>query len=188
MLSVITSNRPVLKTIHRGGDNYILVHTSEVMRPPRMDAIYHFDVYFQEGQLDPEEEFESYLDSPTLELEFHHTPSIPTALDDIAEELVDWKGVAHDEAIQSNDTEEEIMVACACAYQWNGAAVKYLLGQLRSYHCDLEPLNLFRVLRMPGDDRLADFVRTSLNSKMVYPEDPIQYGYAIHRMIRDHGR
>ena len=182
MINVITSNPLDIKSIHRQNDNFILVHTTKVILPPRSEPGFNFDIYYQDG-FDIHTECEPYEDSPGINLNYIPVAMITEALDGIIEEIVDQEEEGENEAAKSGDTIEENMLAVVCNYKWCHQAVRYMRTELRGYKCEIEPLNLFKELHMPSDMKLAEYVKMTMNSNLVYPEDPIQYGYVIYQIL-----
>lgn len=177
MLYVITSNDVPIRSVHdyTGGYELSLLHQfSSPVMPGKMISSY--DLFMQD-----ETSLEDGLDSSHLiDIEVHESPSIFSSLEEISELL---RAAELSEEEKDEDIRSEIRVVCACKYQWNKEITRQLGSYLGDRDSEIIPINLFTEFHIPSMDRLANTLKTTLNTTFIYPDDPISFGYALYQAL-----
>lgn len=110
---------------------------------------------------------------------------LTTVLDDIAGTIAMYQEY---NLSQDEDKQEELNVIVVCEKQWNKEAVRYLKQALVDRIEDIEDypnvLDLYQYLKITNKDDLANILVQTLNTKFVYPEDPVAFGYAIYETLK----
>jgi hypothetical protein len=185
MIYLLTSNDIQIRNIKSYSENFIisLLHsqTSKFHRTPTQ--IFQYDIFTQDALSPDLEDCES---SDGINFDIHEHPTITSALDEIAQMLMD--GLAKQQA-RSEDLREEITIACCCTYDGNQQIVKHLneiFSDADSNELigkDLVALNLYNQLRVGSKARIAELLRSLLNTEFIYPDDPISFGYALNQVL-----
>ena len=180
---IITSNPVRIRdNIHDYVDNFEIVCIRErpllSMKEDRM--VYQCDVWYQDG-MDIEEE----VSDQEFQFYYHPTDMITTVLDDIAGTIAVYQ---EHNLSQDEDDQEELNVIVVCEKQWNKEAVRYLKRALVDRLEDIEDypnvLDLYQYLKITNKDSLTNILMQTLNTKFVYPDDPVAFGYAIYETLK----
>ena len=46
---------------------------------------------------------------------------------------------------------------------------------------------MYQYFKATNEEKMAQFVKTALQTEFVYPEDPIAYAYSLHRVLGGSG-
>lgn len=187
MLNIVTCNPIRVKNLLDYHQNFILVHTME--SPPvipfaRSSESLTFDVYHDYGM--DLSSLDEYQDTNDTKFNFHEVNGITTGLDMITEKLVQLLGDSEehgDNEDEDEDRPDESMVAVCCGYGWNPQVVRYLSSHMGSIRDVAKPIDLYRILHIPSEEKLKDYLGMSLGSRFIYMDDPVALGYAIYRTI-----
>ena len=110
---------------------------------------------------------------------------LTTVLDDIAGMIAAYQEY---NLSQDEDDQEELNVIVVCEKQWNKEVVRYLNRALADRIEDIEDypnvLDLYQYLKITSKDNLVNILTQTLNTKFVYPDDPIAFGYAIYETLK----
>ncbi|MCM1295005.1 MAG: hypothetical protein NC311_05640 [Muribaculaceae bacterium] len=183
MLHTITCNPIEVKRLTDYHENFIIVHlTDKVLAPLANGATgLYFKVYHQDGM--DVQDYDEYEDTVDMRYEFIPVRSITDAFSRIADDLIDAEDRNDQRAEELGISKDEIMVACVCGKAWNPKAVKYINNDIREDTTDIQVVDMYQTLMIPSEEKMAQFVKTALGSQFVYPEDPIAYAYALHRVL-----
>lgn len=183
MLNVITSNPISVTSLKRYHDNFIICHATErpLVAPMVNGGIgFSFKVYHQDGM--DVEEYDEYTNVPGFKYEFIPVRSITQALDSIVDTIVDDEDKIDQRAGDLNIPKDEIMIVCACGKQWNRLVVQYINKEL-ARDAESQAFDIYRHFRCTQESQLAQIVKNRLDTKFVYPEDPIAYAYALYQAL-----
>ena len=186
MLHVITSNPLKLGSIYRNNDNFIVVHTYTKIIIPRVATSigYGIDIYHQDGM--SLEEFDDYHSDDGIVYDFIPVAAITQALDMISDVITrdeTQRQERNRNLEQDDDPPDESMVAVSCDQSWNKQASRYINQILSSNGIELSAIDLYSTLKIVSQNRLTEYLKKSLGTEFIYPEDPVSYGYAIHRVL-----
>ena len=186
MLHVITSNPLKLGSIHRNNNNFIVVHTYTKIIIPRVATSigYGIDIYHQDGM--SLEEFDDYHSDDGIVYDFIPVAAITQALDMISDVITrdeTQRQERNKNLEQDDDPPDESMVAVSCDQSWNKQASRYINQILSSNGIELSAIDLYSTLKIVSQNRLTEYLKKSLGTEFIYPEDPVSYGYAIHRVL-----
>ena len=186
MLHVITSNPLKLGSIHRNNNNFIVVHTYTKIIIPRVATSigYGIDIYHQDGM--SLEEFDDYHSDDGIVYDFIPVAAITQALDMISDVITrdeTQRQERNRNLEQDDDPPDESMVAVSCDQSWNKQASRYINQILSSNGIELSAIDLYSTLKIVSQNRLTEYLKKSLGTEFIYPEDPVSYGYAIHRVL-----
>lgn len=186
MLHVVTSNPISVKSIHRPVDNFIVAHVFPKLIIPRVATSmgHGITIYHQDGM--SMDEYEDYVNDSDIVYEFVPVNSITDALDriaDVVSEEENRREEADRNRSEDDDVQDESMLAFVCDASWNRSATRYVNERLTDAGVELQAIDLYSTLRIPSREKLADYIKVSLGSSFVYPEDPVAFGYAVHRVL-----
>lgn len=183
MMHTITSNPIDVRRLTDYHDNFVIVHLTDKLMAPLANGGtgLYFKVYHQDGM--ELQEFDEYEDTPEMKFEFIPVTSITEALGKIADDLIESED-RNDAYAEEHDIEkDEIMVACVCGKTWNAKAVKYINKDIADDTSDIKVVDMYQYFKAPTEAKMVQFVKTALGSEFVYPDDPIAYAYALHRVL-----
>lgn len=178
MIHLLTSNLLPIRSIREYNDNFIFCHTRvERMVPVIQPKFrYIFDVYHQDEMV-----FDSdYSDNEDFSFHFIPVSTMTEALDLISDQLMK---IEQSEKSKNEDIRDELTVSICCDYSWSKQVVKYLNSCFADHDSELTCLDLYQYMKIPSVEKMKEFVSSILNTKFVYPEDPISFGYALHQAI-----
>lgn len=183
MLHTITSNPIEVKRLTDYHDNFIIVHLTDKVLLPYANGQtgLYFKVYHQDGM--DVQDYDEYEDTPDMRFEFIPVTSIQEALSKIADDLIESEDLNDAYAEEHDIQKDEIMVACVCGYKWNAQATRFINKNIEEDTTDIRVVNMYQYFRIPSEAKMAQFVKTALGSEFVYPDDPIAYAYALHRVL-----
>ena len=179
MIHVITSSIND-KSIHDEKNDFILVKTE--LRPfiaRWNEEYYQFDLYYKDDmELDSSKE---YTGSNNLQYGFHPVSTVAQALEQIIKDI-------HNYYIRTNIDNEESMTVIACDYNLNRQITNYInsipdTNQNMLFNNEIGCNDIYRTLKLPSKEHLTKYLKSSLNSEFIYPDDPVSYGYAIHKVL-----
>lgn len=174
MIRLITSNIIPIRSIKDYNDNFIIcyLHTSLITphNPPKTKYI--FEIYYQTDMLIDEEETDH-----EMVFNYHPVSTITEALDKIAD-FVQYE--VETEMDKDEDLRDEVTVGVCCDYSWNTQVVKYLNSNFADHELEFECLNLYQYLKIVRVERLVQTLKGALGTEFIYPEDPVNFGYALH--------
>ena len=180
---VITSNPVRIRdNIHDYVDNFEIACIRErpLLSMKEEKMIYQCDVWYQDGTEIEEEE-----NDQEFQFCYHPTDMLTTVLDDIAGVIAAYQEY---NLSQDEDKQEELNVIVVCERQWNKEAVRYLKRALVDRIEGIEDypnvLDLYQYLKITNKDDLANILMQTLNTKFVYPEDPVAFGYAVYETLK----
>ena len=157
MIHIITSNSVPVRSIYDYIDNFQIVHhTKRPVPVPFSDMImkHVFQVYI------------------------HEMDSIVHSLDEIANGIIDqWKKE------KASGEEEETIIVVACSPEWNHAACRYLDKRIQAKGLDTGCMNLYKTLHVMSTESMKKIVSNTLNTDMIYPEEPVPFAYALDRAL-----
>jgi hypothetical protein len=158
-----------------------LLHSESSKFHRTKTQIFQYDIFTQDSS---SPDLEDCVSSDGINFDIHEQPTITSALDEIANLLMD---VWEKQQARSEDLKEEITLACCCPYKINQQFVKYLNEIFSdvdmSIGKDLVALNLYNQLRVSSSSRMAELLRSLLNTEFIYPDDPISFGYALNQVL-----
>ena len=178
MIHIITSNSVPVRSIYDYIDNFQIVHhTKRPVPVPFSDMImkHVFQVYIQAEMSYEESEYENTMD---YEFYIHEMDSIVHSLDEIANGIIDqWKKE------KASGEEEETIIVVACSPEWNHAACRYLDKRIQAKGLDTGCMNLYKTLHVMSTESMKKIVSNTLNTDMIYPEEPVPFAYALDRAL-----
>lgn len=183
MLHTITANDIPVKNLQSYYDNFVIVHLTDQLIIPSANGAtrLYFKVYHQDGM--ELEEYDEYEDTQEMRFEFIPVNSIVEALGRIADDLIEAED-QNDAYAEEHDIEkDQIMVACVCGRSWNSKVVRYINQDIAEDTSEIQVTDMYKYFKMPSEEKMVQLVKTALNSEFVYPDDPIAYAYALHRVL-----
>lgn len=105
--------------------------------------------------------------------------NLKEALKMIAHEIVTVEQEMLKESEAANDTPEETNVICSCDYDSNRQVVQDLNTLLDQEGSNTTCLDIYKYLKAPSIDKLAEIICNNLHISNCHQEDPIAFSYAV---------
>ena len=184
MIHVITSNPITVKSIYDYTQNFIICDCSETSYPPYQELGYKVEIYYADGM--DTSDFDQYVDENLIRYTQIPIVSIQSAADEIANKLIQEVSAASgtkDVRTGGAPAAENTQLVVACSYQWNHKLVRYIEDKLAAAKVDVDILDIYRYMKFPSDEKLSTYVKAALGTEFIYPDDPVQYSYALMLVV-----
>ena len=114
----------------------------------------------------------SYTDTQSMRFKFVPVTDLIQALNLISESIINTQK-------QNMDVVEENMVAFMLNTSWNTQCLNYINRQLKQKNQTLSCFDIYRYMGIVNKSKLADVIKSMLQTDKVFPDDPIAFAYSV---------
>ena len=181
MNHIITCN-PLgkIRSLKDDNGNFIVCHMYEetanylVSREPKIN----YNIYCNDECMDEYADLEEeYTDINFNVIEVSYMSQISTNISDFIER--DYKLYLEDE-----DKYEYPNIIVAGEESFSRLMTNAINRTLRDDGIDVQAMNLMQYYGMTDVNKLAEMIKREFNTKFIYPEDPVFFGYVVNRLLR----
>lgn len=181
-LHIITCNPLVGKSIKEYIDNFLICHLTTKLMVPYTEPQYVFTIYHQDGM--ELEEFEEYISEPGYQYNFVPCEGITTALDMIAEDIMnDEVDLELDKEDSDDNPDELILTVVTQTPAFNRQFSTYLNRIFRENESEVKALDFYQYMKITNIQHIENVIKSQLQTEYVYPEDPVSFAYCLEKIM-----
>lgn len=141
------------------------------------DPVYNFYIY-----TDNKSKFlEEYQTLGNLQFQVNQVDSISDGVTQMCELISNYSEI---ESQKDVDDQSDIHIVLATTPIKNRLIINQMKKELSNDASNLDYVDLFKTTRCPSVDNLVKLMMSRLDTKYIYPDDPVNFGLSVYLTLR----
>lgn len=141
------------------------------------DPIYNFYIY-----TDNKSRFlEEYQTLGNLQFQINQVDSISDGITQMSELISNYSEI---ESKKDIDDQSDIHIVLATTPIKNRLIINQIKKELSNDAPNLDYVDLFKITRCPSLDNLTKMMMSRLDTKYIYPDDPVNFGLSVYLTLK----